>query len=85
MADVATRGLLVSLGGRSRIRVLSDGGDTTGATEVPSPEIYALVQAEIVRAGRVTLPRKSLDALCAKVTHSAGSRWSWPWQAYRWC
>ncbi|CAM9563566.1 unnamed protein product, partial [Hapterophycus canaliculatus] len=67
MADVATRGLLVSLGGRSRIRVVSGGGDAVDATEVPAPEIYALVQAEIVRAGRVTLPRRSLDALCAKV------------------
>lgn len=66
MADVAKRGLLISLGGRSRIRVVSEGGDY-GATEVPQPEVYSLVQAEIVRAGRVTLTRDDLDALCAKV------------------
>lgn len=66
MADVASRGLLISLGGRSRIRVLSEGGDSS-AKEVPAPEVYALVQAEIIRSGRVTLTRDELDALCFEV------------------
>ncbi|CAM9820514.1 unnamed protein product [Ectocarpus sp. 6 AP-2014] len=67
MADIATRGLLVSLGGRSRIRVLSSGGGDHHATEVPEPEVYTLIQAEVVQAGRVTLTRDSLDELCAKM------------------
>ncbi|CAM9558204.1 unnamed protein product [Ectocarpus sp. 12 AP-2014] len=67
MADIATRGLLVSLGGRSRIRVLSSGGGDHQATEVPEPEVYTLIQAEVVQAGRVTLTRDSLDELCAKM------------------
>ncbi|CAM9713484.1 unnamed protein product, partial [Pylaiella littoralis] len=66
MADVARRGLLISLDGGSRIRVESGGVDH-GATEVPQPEVYALVQAEIIRAGRVTLTRDGLDALCDNV------------------
>lgn len=66
MADVASRGMLISLGGRSRIRVLSEGGDSS-AKEVPSPEVYALVQAEVIRSGRVTLTRDGLDALCSEV------------------
>lgn len=72
MADIATRGLLVSLGGRSRIRVLSSGGGDHHATEVPEPEVYTLIQAEVVQAGRVTLTRDSLDELCAKVRHQPG-------------
>lgn len=66
MQDVATRGFLVSLGGRSRIRVVSE-GVRERAAEVPAPEAYALLQAEVVRAGRVTLTRAGLDALCTKV------------------
>lgn len=66
MQDVATRGFLVSLGGRSRIRVVSEGVRERTA-EVPAPKAYALLQAEVVRAGRVTLTRADLDALCAKV------------------
>lgn len=72
MADIATRGLLVSLGGRSRVRVVSSGGSDHHAAEVPEPEVYTLIQAEIVRAGRVTLTRDSLDELCAKVRNELG-------------
>lgn len=43
MADVANRGLLVSLGGRSRIRLVSDTEDQ-GAEEVPAPEMYLLLK-----------------------------------------
>ncbi|CAM9453517.1 unnamed protein product, partial [Laminaria digitata] len=70
MADVASRGLLISLGGRSRIRVLSEGGDSS-AKEVPAPEVYALVQGEIIRSGRVTLTRDGLDAICSEVYRKA--------------
>lgn len=70
LADVASRGMLISLGGRSRIRVLSEGGDS-GAKEVPAPEVYALVQAEVIRSGRVTLTRDGLDALCSEVSENA--------------
>ena len=66
MQDVATRGFLISLGGRSRIRVLSEGRGER-VIEVPAPEAYALLQAQIVQAGRVTLTRAELDDLCAKV------------------
>ncbi len=71
MQDVATRGFLISLGGRSRIRVVSDGIAGERAIEVPAPEAYALLQTEIVRAGRVTLTRAELDDLCAKVGNAA--------------
>lgn len=67
MQDVATRGFLISLGGRSRIRVVSDGIVGERVIEVPAPEAYARLQTEIVRAGRVTLTRAELDGLCAKV------------------
>lgn len=74
MADVASRGLLISLGGRSRIRVLSEGeGGDSSAKEVPEPEVYALVQAEVIRSGRVTLTRDGLDALCAEVSRYANA------------
>lgn len=73
MQDIATRGFLVSLGRRSRIRVVSE-GVREGAAEVPVPKAYALLQAEVVRAGRVTLTRAGLDALCAKV----GTAWDFP-------
>lgn len=66
MQDVAMRGFLVSLGGRSRVRVVSE-GVRERAAEVPSPEAYALLQAEVIRAGRVTLTRAGLDALGTKV------------------
>lgn len=66
MQDVATRGFLVSLGGRSRIRVVSE-GVRERAVGVPSPKAYELLQAEVVRAGRVTLTRAGLEVLCAKV------------------
>eukprot|EP00752_Nemacystus_decipiens_P011029 g9799.t1 len=70
MQDVAIRGFLVSLGGRSRIRVVSEGVQERTA-EVPAPKAYALLQAEVVRAGRVTLTRAGLDDLCAKVQRDA--------------
>lgn len=73
MEDVAGHGLLVSLGGRPRIRIVSESGDHCGE-EVPAPETYALVKAEIVAAGRVTLLRQELDALCNDVSERRSLR-----------
>lgn len=67
MEDVAGHGLLVSLGGRPRIRIVSEGGDHS-AEQVPAPETYALLKAKVVAAGRVTLTREELDALCNDVS-----------------
>lgn len=72
MVDIADRGLLIALGGKSRIRVVSEEEDR-GADEVPAPEIYALLKAEITTAGRVTLTRDALDKLCGEVRDTNGT------------
>lgn len=69
VSDDAGRGLLISLGGRPRIRVVNEASGHS-MHEAPSPDLYAKLKAKITNAGRVKLKREELDALCTEVMES---------------